>query len=239
MTEAKAGGVTTPMRPGLDILLIEDNAALGSNIADYLEPLGHRLDFAADGRAGLRLALEHPFDVVILDIALPHVDGLTLCRALRERASRHIPILMLAAPDTIDDKLRGFEAGADDYLTKPFALAELAARCTALSQRHRLGTDHVLRLGPLEIDRRQAIVRRDGVMLRLTPVSYRILLMIAEAHPRTLPRFELSRGVWGEDPPDSDALRSHIHLLRQIVDKPFPDPILETVHGIGFRLSIA
>ena len=230
--------MTMPARPGLDILLVEDNDALARNIADYLEPLGHRLDFAVDGRAGLRLALDHPFDLVILDVALPHIDGIALCRALRERASRHTPVLMLTARDTLDDKLRGFEAGADDYLTKPFALAELAARCAALAQRHRLGTDHVLRLGPLEIDRRQAAVRREGTALRLTPVSYRILLMIAEAHPQTLPRFELSRGVWGDDPPDSDALRSHIHLLRQILDKPFADPILTTVHGVGFRLAI-
>lgn len=230
--------MTLSERPGLDILLVEDNDALARNIADYLEPLGHRLDFAVDGRAGLQLALDHVFDVIILDVALPHVDGIALCRALRERASRHTPVLMLTARDTLEDKLRGFDAGADDYLTKPFALAELAARCASLAGRHRLGTDHKLRLGPLEIDRRAALAWRDGIALRLTPVSYRILLMIAEAHPRTLPRFELSRSLWGDDPPDSDALRSHIHLLRQVLDKPFAEPLLKTVHGVGFRLAI-
>lgn len=224
------------MQAGLDILVIEDNDALAQNIADYLEPMGHRLNFARDGLSGLRMALEQPFDVIILDLALPRLDGVCLCRQLRAQAVRHIPVLMLTARDTLDDKVRGFDAGADDYLTKPFALAELAVRCRALSLRHRLGADHLLRIGPLDIDRKSGTVRRDGQELRLTAVTYRILLLIAEAHPRTLPRFELSRGIWGEEPPDSDSLRSHIHLLRQAMDKPFDHPMLETVHGIGFRL---
>ncbi len=224
------------MPQGLDILLVEDNQAISQNIADYLEPLGHRLDFASDGRAGLRLALEQTFDVVILDLALPGIAGLELCRQLRERALRHVPVLMLTARDTLDDKLLGFATGADDYLTKPFALAELAARCLALSQRYRLGSNHVLTIGPLEVDRQNGTVRRDGRPLRLTPLTYRILLLLAEAYPRPLPRFELSRGLWGDEPPDSDSLRSHVHLLRQVLDKPFDTPMLETVHGIGFRL---
>lgn len=225
------------MKNALDLLLIEDNEALLRNIADYMEPLGHRLDFARDGRAGLQLALEGAFDVVILDLALPHLGGLDVCRELRKRAPRHVPVLMLTARDTLDDKLLGFASGADDYLTKPFALAELAARCRALSQRHRLGTDHVLAIGTLEIDRQRGIVRRNGEQLRLTPLTYRILVHLAEAYPRPLPRFELSQRLWGDDPPDSDALRSHMHLLRQVLDKPFAKPMIETVHGIGFRIQ--
>ena len=224
------------MLRGLDILLIEDSEALSRNIADYMEARGHRLDFASDGRIGLDLAISEHFDVIILDLALPGLDGLALCEALRTRASRHVPVLMLTARDTLDDKLRGFASGADDYLTKPFALAELDARCHALSQRHRLGVDHLITIGALEIDRQLGVARRQGQELRLTPIAYRILLLVAEAYPRPLPRFELSRGLWGEDPPDSDALRSHVHLLRQILDKPFDHPMLETVHGIGFRL---
>ena len=224
------------MSPALDILVVEDNPALARNIVDYLEPLGHRLDFAEDGRTGLALALSRPFDVVVLDVALPLMDGLSVCRALREQADRHVPVLMLTARDTLEDKLDGFQSGADDYLTKPFALAELAARCQVLSQRHRLSVDHMIRIGPLEIDRKTGIARREGVALRLTAVTWRILKLLAEAYPRTLPRYELSRGIWGEDPPDSDSLRSHVHLLRQVLDKPFAWPMLETVHSIGFRL---
>ena len=224
------------MARGLDILLVEDSEALCENIVDYLEPLGHRVDLAMDGRAGLRMALERPFDVIVMDLALPGLDGLSLCRALREQAERHVPVLMLTARDTLDDKLAGFDCGADDYLTKPFALAELSARIGALSVRHRVGRSHLLTLGTLEIERRCRAARREGVPLRLTPVAWKILLRLAESHPRPVSRSELTRELWGEDPPDSDALRSHIHLLRQVLDKPFATPMLETVHGVGFRL---
>jgi DNA-binding response OmpR family regulator len=224
------------MAAGLDILLIEDNHALSANVADYLEARGHRLDFAFDGPGGLRQALSGSFDLVILDLALPGLDGLTLCRELRARADRHVPVIMLTARDTLGDKLAGFEGGADDYLTKPFALAELAARCEALARRHLVGADHLVRVGALSIDRRGREARREEQPLRLTPQTFEILLALAEAWPAPVPRHELSRRLWGDEPPDSDSLRSHIHLLRQALDKPFAWPMLETMHGIGFRL---
>ncbi len=226
------------MPKGFDILLIEDSGPLCQNIVDYLEPLGHRLHLAFDGRAGLELALNQPFDLIILDVGIPGIDGLALCEDLRKRSERHVPVLMLTARDALVDKLAGFASGADDYLTKPFALAELAARIDALTLRHRVGKDHLLRLGDLQIDRQHRIARRRGQPLRLTPIAWEILLMLAEAHPRPLPRFELTRGLWGDDPPDSDALRSHIHLLRQVLDKPYPTAMLETLHGVGFRLRV-
>ncbi len=226
------------MRRGFDILLIEDSDPLCQNIVDYLEPLGHRVHLAGDGRSGLELALNQPFALIILDVRIPGIDGLAMCRELRERAERHVPVLMLTARDALDDKLAGFASGTDDYLTKPFALAELAARIGALTLRHRIGKDHLLHVGELQIDRQHRIARRQGKPLRLTPVAWEILLMLAEAHPRPLPRFELTRALWGDDPPDSDALRSHIHLLRQVLDKPYPTAMLETLHGVGFRLRV-
>lgn len=224
------------MPSGLQILLIEDNLALSENIAEYLEARGHRLDFAFDGPAGLRQALGGSFDVIILDLALPRLDGLELCAELRARSQTHVPVIMVTARDTVDDKLQGFERGADDYLTKPFALAELAVRCEALARRHLLGTNHVIQIGSLTVDRRQGEAQRDERPLRLTPQSWQILLTLAEAYPAPVPRHELTRRLWGDDPPDSDSLRSHIHLLRQVLDKPFAVPMLETMHGIGFRL---
>ena len=224
------------MSSGLDILLIEDNDSLSENIGDYLEARGHRPDFAHDGPAGLRRALEGSFDVVVLDLALPGMDGLDICRQLRAKADRHVPVIMVTARDTLADKLRGFEHGADDYLTKPFARAELAARCETLANRHRLGTGHRLAVGELVVDRRAQEARRDGQPLRLTPQSWQILLILAEAFPAPVARHELSRRLWGDQPPDSDSLRSHIHLLRQALDKPFATPMLETIHGVGFRL---
>jgi DNA-binding response OmpR family regulator len=224
------------MVPALDILLVEDSEALAGNIGEYLERLGHRVDFAYDGEDGLRMALEKRFDVVILDVALPRIDGLRVCRLLRERAERHVPVIILTARDTLHDKLQGFAEGADDYLTKPFALPELAARCDALSNRHLVGRRHLLEIGPLTIDRQARKVRRGGQDFRLGPVGWNILLVLAEEWPGAVSRAELTRRLWGEDPPDSDSLRSHMHLLRQVVDKPFEWPMIETVHGHGFRL---
>lgn len=224
------------MQAGLDILLIEDNDSLSENIAEFLEGRGHRIDFAYDGRAGLATALASSFDAVILDLSLPRLDGLRVCQEIRARANRHVPILMLTARDTLNDKLQGFDCGADDYLTKPFELAELAARCEALSKRHQVGTNHLIEIGSLRLDRREKEATRKDKPLRLTPITFQILQTLAEAYPVAVSRHELMRKLWGEDPPDSDSLRSHVHLLRNVLDKPFEPSMLETVHGVGFKL---
>ncbi len=221
----------------MKILLIEDNAALAANIGDYLALHDHIVDFASDGRSGLQLALAEFHDVVVLDVMLPKLDGLAVCEALRQQADRHIPVLMLTARDTLQDKLQGFSLGADDYLTKPFALEELLARCQALSQRHRLQQPHQLCIGSLRIDRNQQQASRADQPLRLQQISYQILLILAEAHPRIVTRSELSERIWGDEPPTSDTLRSHLYLLRQQLDKPFATPMLVTVHGVGFKLD--
>jgi DNA-binding response OmpR family regulator len=146
---------------------------------------------------------------------------------------------MLTARDTLDDKLAGFANGADDYLVKPFSLAELAARITALAQRKHLGQLHRFSVGPLTIDRQARLATRDGRQLRLTPLLWEFLLLLAEAWPNPVSRDEVTLRLWGDEPPSSDSLRAHLHLLRQVVDKPFDFPIIETVHSVGFRLRIA
>lgn len=221
----------------LRILVIEDNLALRSSMAALLESHGHLADFASDGRTGRQLALAHPPDVLVLDLGLPGLDGLQVCRRLREQADRHLPILMLTARDALDDKLRGFDAGADDYLVKPFAGAELLARCLVLARRNRIGDAHLLRIGTLSIDRRTGVARREGHVLDLQQTPLQILLALAEAWPRTLTRSELVQRLWGEDAPPSDPLRSHLYLLRQALDKPFAFAMLRTVHGVGFKLE--
>lgn len=221
----------------LRILVIEDNHALRSQMAMTLEACCHSADFAADGRTGLQLALAQPPDVVVLDLNLPGLDGLQVCQRLRAEADRHIPVLMLTARDTLDDKLKGFDVGADDYLVKPFAGEELIARCIALAQRHRVGEKHVIRVGQLQIDRRTGEARRDDRVLQLHQTSHRILLALAKAWPRTLTRSELIQRLWGDEAPASDPLRSHLYLLRQELDKPSDLPMLKTVHGVGFRLD--
>ncbi len=225
------------MSAGLHILVIEDSLPLRESLGALLTGHGHRVDFAADGRAGLQMALAEPPDVLVLDIMLPGMDGLRICTRLRAESDRHVPVLMLTARDTVQDKLDGFGAGADDYLVKPFANEELIARCLALSHRHRAGVSHTLRIGTLVIDRRTGIARRDGRVLSLRRTAHRILLMLAEAWPRPVTRSELIRRVWGDDAPESDPLRTHLYLLRHALDQPFDAPMLVTVHDVGFRLQ--
>jgi DNA-binding response OmpR family regulator len=228
----------SPVNDSFDILLVEDNADLAGNIIDYLEALGHRLHYASNGEAGLREALIAPVDIVLLDLALPGRDGLDVCAEIRSRSDRRIPILMLTARDTLDDKLAGFAHGADDYLVKPFLLAELAARVAALARRPQLGQAYRIAIGPLTIDRKARTATREGRPLRLTPLLWKLLLMLAEAWPQPVSRDEATLRLWGDEPPSSDSLRAHVHLLRQVVDKPFAVPLIETVHSVGFRLKV-
>ena len=221
----------------LHILVVEDNPLLAHNLADALERAGHSADFAADGILGLRLALANRYDLMLLDLGLPGMDGIEVCRRLRAQLDYRLPVLMLTARDALQDKLAGFDNGADDYLVKPFALEELLARCQVLARRHALHQDHVLAVGGLRIDRRARSVQRDGVALELTPAGYQLLLALAEAHPRVLTRSELTQLLWHDAPPDSDALRTHWYQLRQKLDKPFGTSMLHTVHGVGFRLE--
>lgn len=221
----------------MHILVVEDNALLAHNLADGLEQGGHSADFAASGPLGLQLALEHGYDVIILDLGLPGMDGLEVCRRLRQQAARRVPVLMLTARDTLADKLTGFDNGADDYLIKPFAMEELLARCQVLARRHTLHQAPVLAIGTLRVDRATRTVARADAPLDLTPAGYAIVLALAEAHPRVMTRTELTRALWGDAPPDSDALRTHLYQLRQKLDKPFAQPMLVTVHGVGFRLD--
>lgn len=222
----------------LRLLLVEDQPDLAGNLIDFLEAAGHIVDYARDGREGLRRALSEPCDVVLLDLQLPRLDGIELCRQLREKAERHLPVLMLTARDTLTDKSVGFAAGADDYLTKPFALEEVLMRCLALSRRHQLHQGHVVEVGSIRVDKRQGKAWREDVLLTLHHTPLRILTVLVESHPAVVTRSELSDRIWGDNPPDSGALSAHIYNLRQGLDKPFATPILRTVHGVGFRLDV-
>jgi len=221
---------------GLTILLVEDQTELAKNIIQYLESRGHVVDYASDGKQGLDLALSQPFDVIVLDIMMPKMDGLQVCEHLRNESVKHLPILMLTARDTLDDKVKGFSVGADDYLTKPFALEELEIRCIALSRRHLLQTDNKINIGSLIIDRQTKQVERDGKTVNLNAMNFNILLFLAQAYPQVVSRSELCQHLWGDDPTESDSLRSHIYQLRQSIDKPFSEPVIKTVHGVGFTL---
>jgi DNA-binding response OmpR family regulator len=223
--------------PPLRILVVEDHAPLRAQIVALLAGAGWRVEEASDGRLGLQLALQQPPDVLVLDLGLPGLDGLQICRHLREQADRHVPVLMLTARDSLDDKRLGFGAGADDYLLKPFAGEELLWRCQALARRGELGRSPVLQRGPLQIDRRSGEVRREGQVLPPLPrQAYRLLLALAEAWPRTLARSELQQALWADEPPESDALRSHLYTLRQGLGP--AQSLIKTVHSVGLRLDV-
>ncbi|MFT5164220.1 MAG: DNA-binding response OmpR family regulator [Alteromonadaceae bacterium] len=222
---------------GLSVLIIEDHQAIAQNIADYLQIKGHVSDYAANGKQGLALALANHYDVVILDLMMPGMDGLQVCEALRQQSTVQLPVLMLTARDTLNDKMQGFAVGADDYLTKPFALEELEVRCLALSRRRILQSNHLITIGELTINRQTQQVSRNQAALTLGSMNYNILLILAESYPQVISRSELCQRLWGDDPTESDALRSHIYQLRQVLDKPFATPMLKTVHGVGFVLN--
>jgi len=207
-------------------------------MVEYLEGRGHIVDTASDGLKGMTLAVDNNYDAIVLDIMLPRVDGFEICRRLRDEAELSMPILMLTARDTLDDRLRGFSVGADDYLVKPFSLAELDARLNVLKRRTRAtAAPTTLRVGSLQIDVGRYQATREGRSLELTPTGMKLLMTLMRAHPAVVARAELEHAVWGQLPPDSDALRTHLHTLRQAVDKPFAKSMLVTVHGIGVRLA--
>jgi len=220
------------------VLLIEDNRDIAESIVDFLEPRGFTVDYAADGITGMHLAVTHSYDVIVLDVMLPGADGLVVCRKLREEARRDTPILMLTARDTLEDKITGLEAGADDYLVKPFEIRELEARMRTLVRRHRgVVTPETYQVADLALDLATQQVTRSGRTLVLTPIGFRLLTVLMRASPRVVSRAELERQVWGEVPPDSDALRSHLYNLRKAVDRPFDRPLLHTVSARGYRLA--
>lgn len=218
------------------ILVIEDNEDLAANIIEFLSARGHVMDSATDGVTGLHLAVVNEFDAIVLDLMLPGIEGLALCERLREETDTQTPILMLTARDTIDDKLAGFASGADDYLIKPFSLLELEARLDALGSRGPRRSTHQLAVGDLVLDLGTWQVERAGTSISLTPTALRLLEVLLRASPKLVRRAELESAIWGDHPPDSEALRTHIHALRAAIDKPFASTMLHTVPTMGYRL---
>ncbi len=219
------------------ILIVEDNPDILANVTDYLQLKGYTVDCAQDGLGGLHLAVTEPYDLIVLDVMLPGIDGYQICKRLREDARLDIPIIMLTARDTLDDRIRGLDTGADDYLVKPFALSELLARIQAVLRRSQGARKRELRVGDLIFDTDTLHVQRGGQQLKIHPFGLKLLAALMQKSPAVVRREVLEKELWGDDCPDSDSLRSHIHQLRQVVDKPFGTPLLHTVHGIGYRLA--
>ena len=224
--------------PDVRILLIEDNAALRANLTEQLDGAGHEVDVALDGRSGLLLALAGEYDVLVLDIGLPRLDGLELCRQLRSKRGTGPVVLMLTARDTLEDKLEGFAAGADDYLVKPFDGAELLVRLQALARRSARSESAVLVVEDLHFDLGELRVERAGRPLVLNRVGLRILRELMGASPRVVTREQLERVLWDGFSPEGSVLRSHIYALRKTIDLKGLVPLVHTVRGIGYRIAL-
>jgi DNA-binding response OmpR family regulator len=214
------------------ILLVEDDLDLATTIIDYLELEGITCDHAANGIAGLELLSNHHFDVMILDVNMPRMDGLTVCKKMREQGNS-TAILMLTARDTLDDKLAGFAAGSDDYLVKPFEMRDLIARIQVLANR-RSGQTNRLSLFGLDVDFGAKTLKRQQRTLQLSPTGWKILEVLMRKSPEVVSKKQLLQAVWGNELPDSDSLKVHLFKLRQQIDTINESKLIHTVAGQGF-----
>lgn len=218
------------------VLLVEDNTDLAESISDYLTLKGCACDCAFNGKAGLKFAVKQEYDICILDVSMPVMDGLELCHHLRERYAKQTPVLFLTARDTVDDKMAGFAVGADDYMVKPFELRELFARMQAIHKRT-ISTERLLKIKDLSVNTQTGEVRRQGDEIVLSSNIYQLLVALMQRSPELVSRQKLEYLVWGEELPDSDSLRTHIYKLRQLIDKPYDEQLIQTIKGRGYRIS--
>jgi DNA-binding response OmpR family regulator len=216
------------------VLLVEDNWDLSETVVSFLELEGIVCDYAANAESALRLIRQNAYDVVVLDIGLPRMNGLDLCKQLRG-AGHDIPILMLTARDSIEDKLIGFQMGTDDYLVKPFDLNELTARIRVLGKR-KSGQSRIIKAYELEMNLDTLEARRGARVLSLTPITWKILEVLVRASPGVVTKEKLIQTVWGDDIPETNSLKVHMHNLRKHVDNPGEQSILQTIPNQGYSI---
>ncbi|MGE0599048.1 MAG: response regulator transcription factor [Dehalococcoidia bacterium] len=224
----------------MKILLVEDEARLATAVRRVLDDEGYATDWSADGADGLARAEKGEYDVILLDVMLPSYDGYEIARRLRSDGST-VPILMLTARDGIQDRVRGLDSGADDYLVKPFALAELLARVRALSRRARMGGESaeaaVLTVGDLELDLRSRDARRGTRRIELTAREFALLETLMRHPGQVMTRAQLLDAVWSYDAiTESNVVDIYIHYLRNKVDKGFDNKLIRTVRGTGYAI---
>lgn len=223
----------------INVLLVEDDIDLAATIVDYLDIESINCDHASNGLMGLELIQRNHYQMMMLDINMPKMDGLTLCNTVREKGL-DIPILMLTARDSLENKLQGFEAGSDDYLVKPFAMRELVARVQVLAKR-RSGEVKRLVLGDLILDLNQRTAQLQQQTLKLSPIAFKLLEVLVRASPHPVSRQHIMQAVWGDEQPDSNSLKVHIHHVRKQLNASKHSPLLklETISGIGFAIKAA
>ncbi len=224
----------------MNILIIEDNLRVSELIQRGLEEQGFKTDIAYDGLSGKKLALQNNYDLIITDIILPKIDGLDLCKEIRQTRP-DTPIIMLTALGTTDDKVEGFDAGADDYLVKPFEMRELVARIRALLKRYNRDakqTGNILKYADLEMNLHTKIVKRDNVEIDLTPKEFNLLVFMLQNPERVLSRTEIAEKVWDTHfDTGTNFIDVYINYLRKKIDKQFDSKLIHTKSGMGFILK--
>lgn len=220
------------------LLIVEDDRDLARNLIDFLEIQGYVTDYAPDGHSAINLLSSKEYDLLVLDLMLPGIDGISICHRVRQQFRSHVPIVMLTAKDDIGTKISAFDIGADDYVVKPASLREIEARIRALIRRAgREIENDVLVTGDLRMDTGTMKIERAGKAIILPPVPTRILMLLLRKAPNVVHRMAIHREIWGEEAGDNHALIVHMHTLRNAVDKPFDKQLIHTVRGFGYRIA--
>lgn len=217
------------------ILVVEDDPVISEQVAGALRREGHAVEVAHDGQQAVDLAYPGAYNLIVLDIMLPKLDGWEVCTRIRNQRQT-VPILMLTARDSVADRVRGLEGGADDYLPKPFDMREMLARVRALLRRDKVHRTGVIHIADLEVDTRARIVRRGGVEVSLTPREYALLEALARNEGRTLTRTVILESIWGNEECYENTVNFHVASLRKKVDADPLVKLIHTVHGIGYVL---
>ena len=220
------------------VLVVEDERRLAQVVRRVLEEEGHTVDTAHDGEEGLAMALEGSHDVIVLDIMLPEIDGIEVCRSLR-RNRVDTPVLLLTALDSVDDRVRGLDAGADDYLPKPFAFQELLARLRALGRRKVQAREpSEMKSGDLVLDMRRRRAQRSGTVIELSPKEFSLLEFLMRNEGRVVTRTQILDHLWGYDyATDSNLVDVYVAYLRRKVDRGHGRQLIRTVRGVGYALG--
>jgi two-component system, OmpR family, response regulator len=220
------------------VLVCEDEELMAELVRQALDEEGHEVDVVASGERAIDAAARSAYDLVLLDVMLPGLDGFATCRRLRERGMG-VPVLMLTARDAVDDRVRGLDSGADDYLGKPFSLAELLARVRALLRRGPADLRGRIAVGELEVDTARSTARRAGATIQLTAREIAVLELLMREHGRVVTREQILEHAWPEGAdPRSNVIDVLVRRLREKVDRPFGTTSLETVRGLGYRLQV-
>lgn len=232
-----AGAADDGKRTEMRVLVVEDEARLAALLRKGLTEEGHAVDLAADGEEALNWVHAGEFDAIVLDVMLPGIDGFEVCRRLRRKAVK-VPILLLTARDAVADRVTGLDAGADDYLVKPFAFAELAARLRALTRRPAETAATVLRAGDVTLDPAARRVWRGGDEVELPNKEFRILEYLMRHPGRVLTRTMIAEHVWDYDFPNvTNVIDVHVRQLRRKLGDPYPGELIQTVRGSGYRFA--